>query len=320
MKFRILLLFGLWCLCSSAAAQQMAPPVPQRLDMHSHVLKEERVIWVRTPPGYDQSKSVYPVVYQTDAPGHVNEIGSTVDFLVDNDRMPPVIVVGIANTDRVRDLTPTRADFREHDGTLTRYPTSGGADRFLDFIQTELIPEIEKRYRTAPYRIFAGHSLGAFLAIHALIARPEVFNAYIAVSPSLQWDDGHTLHQAQRFFATHPELNKALFISLANEGDTPNPMEENFTEFVKTLAASAPKGLVWDSARYPDEDHSSTVLRAHYAGLRTIFAGWRVPRDPKTGEMIGGLAGVEQHYRTLSERFGYRIQPPENTLNSLGTG
>src|SRR5260370_33562036 len=93
MKLRLLSLFLLSCFVSIASAQEVAPPAPQRLDIHSKVLKEDRVIWVRTPPAYQQSKEVYPVVYQTDAPGHVNEIGSTIDFLVNNNRMPPLIVV-----------------------------------------------------------------------------------------------------------------------------------------------------------------------------------------------------------------------------------
>ena len=100
MKLRLLSLFLLSCFVSSASAQEVAPPAPQRLDIHSKVLKEDRVIWVRTPPGYQLSKDAYPVVYQTDAPGHVNEIGSTIDFLVNNSRMPPLIVVGIANTEK----------------------------------------------------------------------------------------------------------------------------------------------------------------------------------------------------------------------------
>src|SRR5437660_11847846 len=107
MKLRLLFLFQLSCFLSVASAQEIAPPVPQRVDIHSNILKEDRVIWVRTPPGYQQSKGVYPVVYQTDAPAHVNEIGSTIDFLVTPNRMPPVIVVGLANTDPPRALTPT---------------------------------------------------------------------------------------------------------------------------------------------------------------------------------------------------------------------
>jgi hypothetical protein len=318
MKSRISWFCAILFLAAISAAQQVAPPTPQRLDIHSKVLNENRVIWVRTPPGYEQSKFAYPVVYQTDAPGHVNEIGSSIDFLVENGRMPPLIVVGIANTDRTRDLTPSHVDMKNPAGGPDFYPTSGGADKFLDFIQTELIPEIEKRYRTAPYRIFTGHSLGGLLAIHALSSRPDLFNAYIAVSPSLQWDNGFTLHQAQAFFAKHTELKKALFFSLANEGSTPNPMGENFDQLRKTLEAGAPRDFVWASERYPDEDHGSTVLRAHYAGLKTVFAGWQVPRDPKTGILGGGLAGIEQHYKELSSRFGYPIPVPETTLNNLG--
>ena len=289
----------------------MHPPTPQRIDIHSKILNEDRAIWVRTPPGYEQSKTAYPVVYQTDAPEHVNEIGSSIDFLVANDRMPALIVVGIGNTDRTRDLTPSRAK-------VESYPTSGGGDKFLEFIQSELIPEIEKRYRTAPYRIFAGHSFGGLLAIHALITRPDLSNAYIAVSPSLQWDDGRTLHEAQQFFAKHGEIKKTLFFSLANEADKPNPMGENFEALRKTLETGAPKGLRWASARYPDEDHRSTVLLAHYAGMRTIFSGWNVVVDAKTGIYGGGLTGIEQHYRELSERFGYPIVVPEMTINILG--
>ena len=159
--------------------------------------------------------------------------------------------------------------------------------------------------------------MGGLLAIHALITRPTLFDAYIAISPSLQWDNGRTLHQAQAFFS-HGELKKTLFFSLANEDATPNPMGENFEQFRKTLATGAPKGLIWDSARYPDEDHGSTTLRAHYAGLRTIFAGWQVPRDQITGFTSGGLEGIEQHYHQLSERFHYPIAVPESTLNNLG--
>src|SRR6516162_4091629 len=202
MRRRTLLCF----LCSSIAsiaslAQDLAPPSPQRLVVHSNVLNEDRVIWVRMPAASRGKKESYPVLYMTDGGTNVNEIGSIIDFLADNNFIPPLIVVGITNTDRNRDLTPTHADEKHSDGTVEPVPTSGGADKFLDFIQAELVPEIEKRYATQPYRIFTGHSFGGLFAIHALITRPDLFNAYLAVSPSLWWDDAHTLHQAQQFFA-----------------------------------------------------------------------------------------------------------------------
>lgn len=296
------------------AAQDLAPPIPQKLVVHSSVLNEDRIIWVRTPHGYDQSKDAYPVLYLTDGPGHINEIGSSIDFLVNNDRMPPLIVVGIANTDRTRDLTPSHSDAKDSAGKEVN-PTSGGADHFLDFIQTELMPEIEKRYRIAHYRIFSGHSLGGLLAIHILTSRPDMFNAYIAVSPSLWWDNQHTLHQAEDFFAGHPELKKTLFFSLGNEnGD----MKDGFDGLQKALTAKAPKDFHWDSALYNDEDHGSTVLRAHCAGLRTIFSDWQMPRDPSNGMPVGGLEGMEKHYRELSRRYGFEIKLPEGPVNNLG--
>jgi hypothetical protein len=95
-------------------------------------------------------------------------------------------------------------------------------------------------------------------------------------------------------------------------------MGDNFKALQKTLTAGAPKGLVWKSEVYPDEDHGSTVLLAHYAGLRTVFSDWQVPQDPNTGVISGGLAGLEQHYRKLSERYGYKVPVPENAMNQLG--
>src|SRR5579863_1754390 len=90
----LLLIFTINLLLIGVAAQDLAPPAPQKLTLHSNVLNEDRVIWVRTPHGYDQGKGVYPVLYLTDGPAHINEVGSIMDFLADHDRMPPLIVVG----------------------------------------------------------------------------------------------------------------------------------------------------------------------------------------------------------------------------------
>jgi predicted alpha/beta superfamily hydrolase len=298
----------------ASVAQVPAPPVPQRLVVHSNVLNEDRVIWVRMPAAAQGKKESYAVLYMTDADANVNEIGSTIDFLASTNFMPPLIVVGIANTDRNRDLTPSHAGVKHSDGTVDPIPTSGGADKFLDFIQTELVPEIEKRYATHPYRIFAGHSLGGLFGVYALFSRPELFNACIATSPSLWWDDFRVLHQAQEFFAKQKEFNRVLFFALGNEG---GDMTEGFEQLQKTLSANRPAGFVAKSARYNEEIHQSTELLGHYEGLRTIFTDWRMPLDPKTDLPIGGLEGVEQHYRALSDRLGFRVSG-EREINSLG--
>lgn len=299
-----------------SAQQDITLPEPQKLTVHSKVLSEDRIIWVRLPYGFDE-KEKYPVLYMTDAGPQVNELAGVADFLAGEDRMPKVIIVGIVNTNRVRDLTPTRGHLRRPDGSVQEFPASGGGDKFLDFIQTELMPEIEKRYQTQPYRIFAGHSLGGLMAIYALITRPDLFNAYIAASPALQWDDGHTFHQAEAFFGRTPELRKALFFSISTERDAPGQMGDYVNKLATLLKQHAPKRLIWATERYPDEDHSSTVLRAHYAGLKAIFAGWQMPVDPLTDIPVGGLAGIEEHFRKLSERIGYPISA-EKAINDFG--
>lgn len=124
----------------NSVAETIAPPIPQQVTVHSSVLNEDRVIWVRTPAGYPDGKVAYPVVYLSDGADQINEIGAVIDFLVKSDRMPPAIVVGIDSPDRVRDLTPTHWS---PDPKTDVFPASGGADRFLDFVQRELIPEVD---------------------------------------------------------------------------------------------------------------------------------------------------------------------------------
>jgi predicted alpha/beta superfamily hydrolase len=319
MRLRAVSIFLVVCLASIVSlAQNSALQATERIVIHSNVLNEDRPILVRLPAGAQAGKVKYPVLYMTDGDGHMEEVGGIIDFLVGHNRCSPMILVGIPNTDRTRDLTPTRADEKGPDGAMIQaLPTSGGADRFLQFIQTELFPEIEKRYPTASYRIFAGHSFGGLLAIHTLITHTDMFNAYIAVSPSLQWDDQKTLHQAQQFFTKTKELHKTLFFSLGNEGNTPNPMGEGFDQMQKLFTTSTPKGFLVRSARYPDEDHGSTTMLAHYAGLKTVFDGWVMPFDQKAGMPEGGLKGVEAHYRELTERFGFPVSS-EAAINQLG--
>ena len=304
-----------FCLFSiGLAAQDIAPPAPQKLTLHSNTLNEDRVVWIRTPQNYEKTKGPFPVLYLVDGPTYINLVASTMDFLLLGDRMPPLVIVGIANTDRTRDMTPSHADEKNADGTVHADPTSGGADHFVDFIQNELMPEIERRYRVAPYKIFVGHSFGGLLAVHILITRPDMFQAYIAASPSLWWDNQRTLHQAQDFFAAHAELNKRFFFDLGNEGAE---MGSPFNALQKTLADRTPKDFHWKSAVYPDEDHGTSVLRGYYDGLREIFFDWHVPTD-QDGKIIDGLQGLEAHYRELSARYGYEIRPAERAMNNLG--
>lgn len=311
---RLLCGFAVLLLISSAAMAQLGAGTVKRFGIKSTVLNEERVVLVRTPAGYENNKLSYPVLYMTDGDGHMGHTASTIEFLVRNGRMPDLIVVGVTNTDRTRDLTPVKSTARNAAGEL-QSPTSGGADNFLKFFETELIPEIEKQYRVHPYRIFAGHSLGGLFAIHSMITKPGLFNSYVAVSPSLQWEKAEALKRAEDFLKNQKELKVTLFVSL---GDEPGPIGDSYKRFTEALAKSNIKEFQWKAEHMTDEDHGSLVLRSHYAGLRKVFDGWIPDRDLLTGGVSGGLKGLDAHYKKLSERFGYQIPAPEPFINQLG--
>src|SRR5215213_1689986 len=311
---RLLSSFAVLLVIAFAAIAQPATGTVKRLTIKSAVLGEERTVLVRTPAGYEINKVSYPVLYMTDGDAHMGHTSSTIEFLTQNGRIPDLIVVGVTNTDRTRDLTPAKSTDKNPAGEL-RFPTSGGADNFLKFFETELIPEIEKQYRVQPYRILAGHSLGGLFAIHALISKPGLFNSYVAVSPSLQWENGEALKRAEDFLKNQKELKATLFVSLGNE---PGAIGESFDRFRELLSKSSIKGFEWQAERMADEDHGSVVLRSHYFGLRKVYDGWQAPRDPKSGAVLGGLKGADAHYKQLSEKFGYSIPAPENLINQIG--
>ena len=307
--------FALLVLISSSALAQ-APPGTTALKINSAVLGEERTILVRVPPGYETNKLRYAVLYMTDGNAHIGHTSSTVEFLARNGRMSELIVVGITNTDRTRDLSPTHVKTTvAGGGSALQFPTSGGADKFLKFIETELIPEIEKRYRVHPYRILAGHSLGGLFTIHTMVSRPELFNSYVAVSPALQWDNQVVVKRAEDFFKARKDFEATLFMSLGRE---PGPIEDGFYQLKQLLEKNQTKGFEWKAQVLDDEDHGSVVLHSHYLAMRKVFDGWQIPRDPNSGGVAGDFKSVEEHYQKLSKKFKYDIPVPELLINQLG--
>lgn len=288
-----------------------APP-PTRVTFNSSTMGEERSIQIRVPAGYERTSTRYPVLYLTDGDAQLAHTVATIEFLARNARMPEMIVVGISNTDRTRDLTPTNGPLGEPPNAQT-FPTAGGADRFLTFIEREVIPHVEKNYRTLPFRVFAGHSFGGLFAIHSLYAKPDLFQARIAVSPTFTWDNNLLARRFDEFARTHAGTKSTLYFSVGNEGEA---SDRGYEEFKKLLAKKAPKNLTWDSVRLGDEDHGSVVMLTHYHGLRTIFQGWQYPGLQQNA--LPQLSDIEGHYEKLSSRLGFRVLPPENLVNVIG--
>jgi len=291
--------------------------IGESITLASKIMGEERTILVSTPPGYQRSRQSYPVLYMTDGETHLTPTRGTVDFLARNGLMPQVIIVGVTNTDRTRDLTPTNATVPGRDGTPLEFPTSGGAETFLDFFEEELFPWVDAHYRTQPYRLFAGHSFGGLLGLHAFATRPTMFGGLVAASPTLGWDDDLPLRQAVSFLAARKKLSSVLFVSMANEEEG-RPRPTRLDQLEQALKTSEVDDLEWQVRRFPDETHGSVVLLANYWGLQRLFRPWLLPVDRSTGAVALDLDGLKAHYAALSKRLGFEVTPPENTVNLLG--
>lgn len=316
---RLLFIVTLSCLTVGFAYAGEPIIIGETVTIQSKIMDEERSFLVSTPPQYDQSGGRFPVLYMTDGSGHFTHTRGTVDFLVNNGLMPQVIIVAINNTDRTRDLSPTHVASRETDGVVREFPTSGGAPKFLDFFEKELFPYIDSNYRTQPLRLFSGHSFGGLFALNAFFTRPDMFDAVLAVSPSLNWDDELPVRQAKKFFNDREQLNAVLFVAMANEEEG-DPRPNRLDRFEGELKKADASGFEWQVMRLPDETHGSVVLRAHYWGLRKAFDGWILPADPEADYFTGSAEDIKKHYAGLSKRYGFAVIPAEQTVNAAGYG
>lgn len=283
--------------------------------LESAKLKETRTLLVHTPPGYDAGTDRYPVLYLLDGEAHFAHTSAAVDFLAVQGRIPPLIVVAVTNTDRTRDFTPKGA-LKTERGEPMPLPTAGGADNFLAFLSGELVPWVDANFRTAPYRVFAGHSFGGLLALHTLFTKPDAFNAVLAVAPTFNWDEDYLVRAAKPFFAAGKEARRAVFVAI---GDEPQ-LAPGFAALATLMKASKAEGFEGTAREYQADDHGSLVLLAHHDGLRALFAGWNPPVDRKTGFPAGTLTELKAHYDTLSRRVGYTVKPPERVVNLAGYG
>ena len=142
----------------------------------SKILNEDREIVISLPKEYEKSEANYPVLYVTDGFQNIEHVSGSVELLTRTGHIPPIIIVGIKSRNRVRDFTYTHSE---------NNPKSGGGKKFLAFIESELIPYIDASYRTNNFKILEGHSLGGLFTASTLLEKPDLFQAYIIMSPSL---------------------------------------------------------------------------------------------------------------------------------------
>ncbi|WP_184546952.1 alpha/beta hydrolase-fold protein [Mucilaginibacter sp. FT3.2] len=240
-------------------------PVNARLDsLKSGILNQERLIQVFVPPDYKPgSTDKYDVLYVLDG-GNWNTglITQVQRFLEGEGNMPPTIIVSVLGIDRNKDLTPTH---------LKDWKTSGGADKFLAFIKNELIPHVNKTYPSNGDNTLWGHSLGGLFVMYALLNEPKVFKSYIAVDPSLWWDNCYLPKIAAGKLPALAGLNNTLFISGRDGKDGRSMKIDTMGTILKSIA---PAGLTWKVSIYPDETHSSVRFKTTYDGLKFTYTGF----------------------------------------------
>lgn len=314
-KVSCLVLWGCMAIApQNSQAQTKGEPITigEKFELESQVLGESRPYLIGLPDGYENSDQSYPVLYLLDGSGHFHHTTGTVKFLARSGRIPPMIVVAIPNTnDRTRDLTPPilKAD-------KSRFPSAGGADNMLSFISDELMPKIEKDYRTSPYKILIGHSFGGLFAIHAMVHRPELFDALLAISPSLWWDQQELVEQARTFFLKNPEYEAKLYMTIGNEG---GEMLGGAWKLSATMEEKAPAGLEWEFRLMKEEDHGSVPHRSTYYGLENIFKDWKGVDNPLVLYEKGGLEAINAHYQRMRDKFNLKdLKAPESLINDLG--
>lgn len=257
---------------AQATPTQEAVLPHETFTIQSAVLGEARRINVYTPPGYEGSATRFPILYMPD--GGVEEdfphVTATVDSAIRAGEMRPVLVVGIENTQRRRDMTgPTTV---HSDSAIA--PRVGGSAAFRRFIATELMPEVRRRYRVTNETAIIGESLAGLFIVETFIEQPELFDTYIALSPSLWWNHEALVNGAAQRLRWRPNLRAALYISSASDD-----VAEQAARLAGILRADAPAGVRWEYRPRPDLMHA-TIYRGE---APRVLRDWLPPRTSANG-------------------------------------
>jgi predicted alpha/beta superfamily hydrolase len=266
---KLLIFFSLLFAFQSVALAQTENEKPLTIGeirtIKSKILNEERVLNIYLPQNFDKTKS-YPVIYLLD--GSINEdfihVTGLIQFFNQMYTMPETIVVGIANIDRKRDFT-FHTDLKD---LQKDYPTTGHSDKFISFLEKELKPYIESQFKTTDTYLF-GQSLGGLLATEILLKKPEMFNNYFIISPSLWWDDESLLKQANRLLSKSSDTKKFVYVSVG-KGEH-KVMIKDAEDFYNILKKSNKKNWKVEYKMMETDNHATILHRSLYEGLVKLF-------------------------------------------------
>lgn len=305
----IFLLFGTMYFSPNAISaeqkgQSNSTPIVkgQEITLFSKVLDEQRTLQISLPINYSKDTTKqYPVLITFDGDSQFHHVSGTVAWLSQQTtKIPEMIVVAINNTNRGRDMTA------KHNG--------GGADNFLKFLETELLPFIDTQYRTQPYRVLFGHSMAGYTALNIMNQAPELFGGVIAASPYF-YQDNETLTLATELAKKLKASDRppiSLFLSI---GDEPGLMP-GFESYLDSLEVNASQSMRWSHLVSADDGHMSIVSSTLNKALKFVFA----PTDimPKSDLASQGVEAIKAHYKDISSNtYGFEISP-EVAITRLG--
>jgi len=303
--------------------------------VHSEVLNETREFYVVLPDTYvEGSGTKYPVVFLLDGDVMLNAL-QTVHSYYSGGFMPDMILVGISNAEnRTRDLTTS--ELSERRGQPFNQE-NGAADKFTSFIESELIPYVEKNYPVTNYRTLIGHSYGGLFTVNMLFNHTELFENYLAIDPSMDWDEQKLLKESKDILSQKSFAGKSLFVSLGGQlhmADTDitinNVMKDTteFTlfarsiiEFSEIVKANKDNELNFQWEFYPNDLHGTIPLPSIMDGMIEMFSWYQMEdinkfNDPETSKEV--LYDIIKHReKKLKEHFGYAVAPYPNFLFNM---
>ena len=281
--------------------------------IQSEILGDGRSFIVNLPDGYESTGLRYPVLYVLDAEYFYYQAHGALQFLSEcgynnNRPVPQMILVAVLDGDRNRDFTPTHAPVQ---GPL-RFPTSGGAAMYLEHVEKELRPFIDANFRTSG-SILAGWSFGGLFTFFTFLEKPGLFAAYIAISPSLWWNNQEPLGWANDRIPDSIEFRQRLVITQGalEGGDIGISVSSGI---VPLLQEKNVKG--WVYVEIPNVSHEYTPYKALNDGLQAAFPGFAVPQN----KLQEGLDAVKEHYSNVSAAYGYTVDVPDNVYVALVRG
>ncbi len=279
------LLYSFILLCSqlSIASDLM---LAEEVKLPSNSLGEERKLLIKLPNTYHNDNNSYPVLYVLHGQWDMLSTLSTIDLL--EGQVPNFIVVGIES--KGKELSPE----------------NGKTTPFANFLAKEVVSYINENYRVAPYSILSGHSNSGRFVLDYWLSNNQDFSKYFAFSPSL--DDGYIVDLVSKSNSEALKRKAPLTITIANEGEH---MQTPFTELTEKLNNLLEGSFEFQ--KFPEQTHRTTKHPSMQYALQSTFIGW----EPTYEVKISGLDGLKNHYTDLSNKFGFKVLVPKETLQRL---